>query len=468
MEPIKVDRPRVVNATIDHDEHGHRFTRVTSAAEKIQLGSSPMIQMVTDPSGQSLYAIFEGDSSVKVFDTKAMKLTHEIPVAKSPVALWCDDSRIVVACDQSKIVAFIDSKSHEIKKIVRLQNRELIPGRIPGLAPDGSIMSLWQSKDSASWETYLYLLHEEREPVEFVKGDIQWCAFTGFEDNLWTQHNFRGSPSGVANLIVDGKADPTLSRRPVFSSFGGLNRDMGHAFPTLDGKRFVIPISAQGMPDTRGYAAKTMVMSPDLSKIDLWFPGSAICEEPSQGIYVAWRDMATKDNLDHSPEVIYVSASNGRIIRRVSITGMNVHPAYFIVRNATSNIVYIPGREYFLFHDATMRTGQIDLVRCGPVEKQYEVSPDPNMHASNDPPQIIYVGKPFGFTPTFTPPADAGYVLFRLKKGVKGMEVDSKTGRLSFMPTETNLGLHDIEVVAEVDLIEMPVVKWTLEIDFAP
>ncbi len=63
-----------------------------------------------------------------------MKLTHEIPVAKSPVALWCDDSRIVVACDQSKIVAFIDSKSHEIKKIVRLQNRELIPGRIPGLA----------------------------------------------------------------------------------------------------------------------------------------------------------------------------------------------------------------------------------------------------------------------------------------------------------------------------------------------
>ncbi len=38
------------DATIDHDEHGHRFTRVTSAAEKIQLGSSPMIQMVTDPS----------------------------------------------------------------------------------------------------------------------------------------------------------------------------------------------------------------------------------------------------------------------------------------------------------------------------------------------------------------------------------------------------------------------------------
>ncbi len=219
VEPIKVDRPRVVNATIDHDEHGHRFTRVTSAAEKIQLGSSPMIQMVTDPSGQSLYAIFEGDSSVKVFDTKAMKLTHEIPVAKSPVAL-CDDSRIVVACDQSKIVAFIDSKSHEIKKIVRLQNRELIPGRIPGLAPDGSIMSLWQSKDSASWETYLYLLHEEREPVEFVKGDIQWCAFTALKTICGRNITFE-AVLRVANLIVDGKADPTLSRRPSFPRLEG-------------------------------------------------------------------------------------------------------------------------------------------------------------------------------------------------------------------------------------------------------
>ncbi len=47
------------------------------------------------------------------------------------------------------------------------------------------------------------------------------------------------------------------------------------------------------------------------------------------------------------------------------------------------------------------------------------------------------------------------------------MEVDSKTGRLSFMPTETNLGLHDIEVVQKW-ISSKCLFKWTLEIDFAP
>ncbi|MDX1926130.1 MAG: serine protease [Pirellulaceae bacterium] len=467
IEPIKNDNAPI-DAKIDRDDHGYRYTHVQSSAEKIVLGPNRLIQMVTDPTGHAIYAIFEGEASVKVFDTKDMSLAGEIPVAKDPVSIWCDDSRIVVACDKSKLVAIIDSDSYETKKVMRLPNRELVPGRLPGVAPDGSIMSLWKSNDAARWDTFLYLLREDREPIEFAKGDIEWCAFTGFKDYLWTQHNFRGSPSGAADLMIEGKPNSGVLRQPVFSSFGGLHRDIAHSFPTFDGNGFVVPISAHGMPGAWGYATKTMVVSSDLSQIKLWIPGSVICEVPGKGFYVSWQTTATQEKSDGGPEILYASASNGRIIRRISVSGLSPHPAGFAVRNAIPNIVYVPGREYFLFHDMNSRTGEIELVRCGPIGSEVEVSPDPSLHSHNDPPQIAYVGKPLDFTPSFDPPQDARAVTFRLKKGVQGLQVDSKSGKLSFNPTETNVGLYDIELVADVDGIEVPVLKWTLEVDIAP
>lgn len=467
---IRTDDSSTLNATIERDESGQRFTLVNSTAEKITLSTNRLIQMVSDPTGRVIYAIFRDEPSLKVFDTKDMSLAREIPVAKDPVAIWCDHSRIVVACDKSKTVAVIDSNTYATRKVIRLANRELVPFRLPGMAPDGTIMSLWRAPDAARSGTLLYLLDEKREPIEFAKEDIEWCAFTGFKDYLWTQCNFRGSPSGVANVIADEKPDRILSQQSILSSIGsrGLHRDTAHSFPTHDGKGFVVPISTIGMKDASVYSARTMIMSPDLSKIELWIPGSVICEVPSQGVYVSWQGKVTKENPAVTAEILYVSSSDGRIVRRITVNDLTPHPAGYIIRNAIPNIVYVPGREYFLFHEMNSQTGEIDLVRCGPVSNQFVVPLDPSLRAIDEPPQIAYVDKAISFTPSFDSPKAAKKVIFRLKKGVQGMEVDSETGKISFKPTETTIGLYDIELVADVDGTEVPVIKWTLEIDFAP
>lgn len=466
VKPVSNTGATGLEAKVEHDDYGYRYTAVNSSAEKIKLGDSRLLQMVTDPTGGAVYAIFEGESTVKVFDTEDMSLAGEIGVPKDPVALWSDENRIFVSCDKSKLIAEIDSSKFEVSRVIRLPNRDLVPGRIPGLAPDGGLMTLWKTTSGARWDTYLYLLYEGRKrPVEFVKGDIQWCAFTGYKEHLWTQHNFRGSPSGGVDLFVDGKRAGIVSRDPLFASFGGLHKDMCHSFPTSDGKGFVVPVSAQGMPDGETYGSKSMVLAPDLSSIDLWVPGSVICEVPSEGYFVSW-SKAAKSSM--TPEVLYASCSNGRVIRRVSVAGLKPHPAGFVKRNATPNIIFVPGRELLLFHDMNSRDGEIDLIRCGPVGGQVDVSPAPNIRARNDPPTTAYVGKPFAFTPTFDRPKDAKEIVFRLKKSIKGMAVDSKSGKIEFKPSDANLGLYDIELVADVDGSEVPIVKWTLEIDFAP
>ena len=70
------------------------------------------------------------------------------------------------------------------------------------------------------------------------------------------------------------------------------------------------------------------------------------------------------------------------------------------------------------------------------------------------------------FTPVFQKPADGTKVEFRIDQGLDGMKIDPNTGKLTFTPTDANLGIYLVSIVADVNDVTIPVVEWNLEIEF--
>ena len=466
VEPVGPGPMDPLEAKLERDQYGRPYSLVETQAETLTMGDTKLLQMVSAPNGEFVYAVFSDRASVAVFDTRDMLLLKEIPVARYPIGLWCDTERLVVACNESRLISFIDLASGQITRSVRIDNREMRPIRICGEAPDGSMITLWQDPATSSVD-HLYLVEESGDSLEVAKGDFDWCVFPDGANFLWQHSTFRNSPSGAGSVFPLGDPNQRVDlRRDAFGKRGlSLHRDCGHSFLTSDGKHFILPIEAREMEPMTPYGTMTLVLRPDLSEIVMDLPGSVVAESPTGEYFVAWRNTPGVVGLAR-PQVLYVSRSTGRIIRQINVNGYEPHPGCFPIRNATPNIIYVPGRELFLVHDNNAQDATVTMIRCGPIVSDALVPADPTIVSENLPPRVAYIGKAMAYAPSFTRPADADSIVFRIKQGVPGMEIDPSTGRISFTPTDANLGLYDVVIVADIDGIEVPVLKWLLEIDY--
>ncbi|MGN6544759.1 MAG: trypsin-like peptidase domain-containing protein, partial [Aureliella sp.] len=471
-EPVTPASETGLSATRETDDSGAPYALARTKASTVSLGDSKLLQMLADPSGRRLFVILQGQAKVFVFDPADMKLQQEIPVARFPVALWCDAERLVVACDESRLIAYIDTETLKPVATVRIPgDTELQPVRIVGRVPDGSLMTLWLAPKVGSTERWLYLVNENRETLKVIVRHMSWCEFLS-PDLLWTQSAFNQSPSGNPELwsFTDG---PRASDK-LFNAFGrsGLRLfgcSCGRSFLSEDGKSFIIPTEAKPfMKDAKATDVRTLVVTRDLSMITHELDATVLYEYPSEDCYVAWR--AGKSPLRSPlppPEILYYSRSSGRIVRKILVDDFIPNMAIFAFARETPTAVFVPGHELLLAYDDHSPKADIHVIRCGPITGAGDVAAEAGLAAENPPPKQAVVGRALVYKPNFARPAAARSVVFRIVEGVEGMQIDPDSGEITFIPKPVNLGVYDIRVVASVDGIDVPVLKWRLEIDLA-
>ncbi|MCW8129063.1 MAG: trypsin-like peptidase domain-containing protein [Planctomycetota bacterium] len=473
-EVVKPVKPglELLTGVEERDPQGQAFTRVAGKISSVDLGKG-LLQIVSAPSGRALYAIFSNTAAIKVVDPATFKITSEISTARCPVSIWCDEKRIVVACTESKVVSIFDAATLKPTKSIPLRDApDLKPTRILGLAPDGSIMTTWVPEGGAWWDIWLYHVTETGTARKMLKGAVDFAVWLDQGKTLFAQHNFGGSPSGVAALLVPGETENTnrLFNNKLFGSKAGWHRSFAHVFITNDRRSIVLPTNS--INEEYGYPTRTYVANVDLSRMAFDFPGICVAEVPNENYFVSW-GLTYIDKREQPAEIFYASRSTGRVIRRISInkrdfeaaSGGYMHPAAFLNVSANKSVVFVPGHELFLVPPRDSDRGKLIVIKCGPIGKG-AVSADPNISVANNPPAVATVGTAVSFTPQFKRPDNAKKIVFKLKKGPETIVVDPATGKLSWTPTDVYIGKYDVEIVADVDGAQLPVLAWTIEVKF--
>ena len=460
VKAVDAKNSALLHGSDDRDEKGRAFVRVKATTRVVDLNPKKLLQMVAAPSGKELYAVFEQESAIKIYDPADFKEIGEIPVARSPISLWCDESRIVVVCGESKIVSIIDAQQRKVIRSVPVRDDpQLAPLRVVGKAPDGSYMTIWQAPKAAWWDEFLYQIDDSGKAKRIIKGAIDWCMYTNSGQRLWAQSNFRGSPSGVPGWLDMSTGEKINLMDNKLLGHLGFHRSFAHCFMTFDRRNLVLPTESR---DGGAYQTVTLLASADLSRIEMEIPASVVAEVPSANMFVSW-GLASKES--HNPEVFYISRSTGRVLRRISIDKFNPHPACFTHVNVLPETVYVPGHELLLVHDFNNGDGKISVIKCGPLDNDVK-NGDPSLIITNDPPANAVVGKTVTYQPAFTKPANAQKVAFKLKRELDGMKIDAATGKLTFTPTVASLGKYDVSIIADVDGTLLPVLTWTIEVGF--
>lgn len=237
-----------------------------------------------------------------------------------------------------------------------------------------------------------------------------------------------------------------------------LQRLCSHCFVSHDNQRLLIPTEARGLvEDTRLHGCFTLAVKPDFSKILLQLPGVVIDEYLAEDCFVSWNNVPLEGGPGHgSPEILYLNRSSGRVVRRVQpVQAQTRFPSIEFGRSVPS-VIFLPGLERILMFEL-FNHGEVWVVQCGPLLQD---SDKPIIR----PPNQAFVGKRMLFTPAFEAGANAKSVVYKLEQGVSGMQIDEKTGTITFEPTDANLGLYSVVVVANVDGVRVPVVSWELEV----
>lgn len=457
-EPVAPSAAAALPAT-QQRESGYPYALVQTRTRVISLGEGKLIQMAADPSGSRLFAIHEGQSKVSVFDPVDMTLQQEIRVAQSPVSIWCDAERLVVACRDARAVLIFDMKNLKAIKAVETDDPRLMPLRIVGRARDGSFMTLWGNNRDALPDCALYLVDEGGGSLRVITHWMEWCALPD-GNFLLAQKNSSAEPEFIS---FKGPFEDERLRNEFFDRHGISNGDSFRiGFLSEDGKRFLLPAARRRAPVAE--AGGTLVLTPDLKTLLTEVPGSVICEYSAANCYIALGANRHGDPSTPLPEIRYIERSSGRITRKVIVEGDLPSVSPLSDSKDLPNFVFIPGHELLLVHGFYAERSEVTLVRCGPILPDADSGIDQPTMIGNLPPKSVTVGKTVVFTPGFTPPAGASEVVFRLAEGVSGMEIGPATGKISFTPNGDNLGVFDIAVVADVDGKQVPVITWRLEI----
>jgi S1-C subfamily serine protease len=433
--PKKLVAP--VESATEREADGRSFVRVASTATRLNLGKT-LLAIAAPPSGGVVYAIYRDQAVVKMFDPETWEPVKEILTPRTPTSLWCDEKRVVVTCTESKVVTFLDPVAGKPVKSVPMNDPDgpanVVPVRVIGPAPDGSLMTLWQAPGSAWWDIWLYHVSETARPKRIVKGAIQNACYLRGTKTLLAQNNFRGSPSGVCTLLdtASGK-EISLHANPLFGPNASWHRDFAHVFLTHDKRHVVLP--TRKIDGDYGYQARTYFADPELKRFAFDVPGIVFSESASEGILVSW-GLAYKDRKEIGPEIYYSSRSNGRVIRKVSIKGYSPHPAEYQMVNPAPDVHFMPGHELVVIKPKNDSAGDLYVVRCGPVAAGVAVAADPSVKVTNDPPAKAVVGKEVVFSPAFEKPAGVKTLVFKLKKGPEEIRVDPTSGRMSWKPTD--------------------------------
>ena len=501
------------------DDSGNTYLRATTRGEAF---SRPgLFRLISHPEGKELYGLYRDVAAVKVLDPATLEEKASIPTPKNPVAIWCDGKHVVVACDESKVVTWILLEGQKADRSVKLDSDpNLAPFQICGLAPNKSLLTIWEYRQAAARapvaEDKKGEGADKPDPARVVVVEIpekglarkvydshaphtgtgsfpvhrpgdglmqrnlstclvqtkeySWCQYTHNMQNLLLQE-FVDFPEDWLKI---GHATFQLERSRLISVRNGtiaqlsdaqlllprlLDYKGGPVMTTQDGKYLLLARHKEILNRRLDWS---YVATQDLSKAVVEFPGFFIAEWPGSDVYVSWGRLERWGRPEGAePEIIYAKRRDGKVLRRVAISPYQdfIGDNFMFGHLSPPSAIFVPTHE-IIYDLRDPGHGRGMRYRAGPLDPALAgKAPE-----TAGPPRTAQAGKEYAFAPDFPKPANAKSVVFRIKKPLEGMKVDAASGRFTWTPTDAYIGKYPVQIVAVVDGKETVVADWVIDV----
>jgi len=390
----------------ERGDNGHAYLRGVTRGEPFH--KQGLIRLVANPKGTEVYGLFHGVAEIKRLDPETLNEKGAIPTPANPVALWCTKKHLVVACDQSRMILWISMETRKTERVVMLPTHpSLMPFEICGVAPSKALMTLWRVPALEGEKAVPGKPDSPRlEPVALVEITDQEPPLLTYHSGMGTQISGRTLGGGPTSCLEQTKAfswcQYTHGGKNIFrqqyveypSDWGkignrvGLNRntligfregntvrvDSNRLFSSTayrmtgrpvrsskDGKYLIFPRSKMAGKRALDW---TYVVSQDLVKTEVEFPGLFVAEDEGSDQYVSWGRL--KDW--NKPEIIFARRKDGKVVRRLTIKPYKFNYTHgFVFGLCPPRTTYVPVCE-ILYDLCVPGKGRGLRYRCGPVD----------------------------------------------------------------------------------------------------
>lgn len=451
-------------ARMARDAQGRSFVEMSSAGFPAELG--PRVRdCVAAPSGDALYVIRAGQSSVAIIDPSTWMTVTEVAVPTPPCALWTDGEVVAAACPDSANVALIDPVKRRLVRSIGWAGRDgWRPAAVCGRAPDGGLATLWRTGINGTPHDALVTLGLDGSAVLVSeRANASWCRGAWMPDGaaFFANRSFSAAPSGTGDLVTSDKDGANQLYGNTLFPGGGFHCNSGAVFTTHDRTALVFPRLGD---DADGRLVRgTHLLPPKLDRVLLTVPGFVVSEVPASGIFVA---------LDRDPPpgdltALYLARDTGRVLRRISLQLAKpaARPTWMQTFRPYVGAIYLPGCELLLVPDQIEEGADrvYTAWRCGPPGGIEAAAPDA-VASANDPPASGKPGQILRFVPT-PPAAGGGARTYSLKRPTPGMAIDPATGAWTWTPTTEQAGVWQVTIIVTCDGKQSQVVSWRLTVE---
>ena len=440
--PLAGGEPPLLSAEPKRDALGNRYLEVAGKVEKVEIDSRhALLGVAPAPDGSEVYMICAGRSEVIVCDPATLRPTGSFSVPRYPVAIWCDETHLLVASSESGVVVVFERATRKPLHSLHYSEPASHPYGLGGKSSDGTWLSLWTRslKGRTSFEAVGHTLSGPVWSFSHSERAIRW-AHLGPQERILTS-TARGSQ---------------LWNRRTAAPIGKFRDDLGSMplFPTRDGKSLV---SARlGRPP--GFGVETYLLDWSLRESSqVPIPGLVVTELLDPAVFVVCESVSRAPPA-RGPElqVVYLERETGLPQRRVVFP-----PSAFPPQRLTpGTYCFVPKTERIVSWQADNGRGGVVVIACGPVEGALATASAPEPRPG--PPLKVKVGERIEFTPAFSA-GEGKQVSFALEAGPPGAAINDRTGAFSWTPGELSLGRWDVEIWARVDGVRQLVARWVIE-----
>jgi hypothetical protein len=341
-------------------------------------------------------------------------------------------------------------------------------------------MSVWDSGQDRK----LFLLSPDQKPlyVGISNGGTRFVLPKACDYLLVQREDV--SPCGVPEFVdlASGKTE-SITGSIRFNKTGiGKHGDTGKILLSADGDIIFIPqvlklVQKPGMEIAieDQYRFRTYALTVDFQSKVATLPGYVIQEVPQQERLISWATVPSKEKNSSGEgdmhEVLFIHRHSGKVTRRIQLEEYHFRQNTEGLSKLIPVMAYVPGRDVIVIADASPIAGRICIYECGsdPFDATHRVTSSETAaqvrvpRLRNKPPTQLYVGKEFQFAPELQGARDSN-AKFLLTKGLPGMKIDEKSGRLDFKAQPFHVGQYEMRIDLEIEGQRYLLAEWLLNV----
>ena len=292
------------------------------------------------------------------------------------------------------------------------------------------------------------------------------------------------SPSGVPEFVdlASGKTESIIASKRFNISGIGKHDDTGKILMSTDGDNIFFPqvLKLDQKPGLElgideQYRFRTLMLTADFQTKVATLPRYVFQEVPQQELLISWATVPSeKKNSraeDDMHEVLFIHRHSGKVIRRIQLDEYHFKQNPNTLSKLIPVMAYVPGRDVIVVADASPIAGRICIYECGsnPFDTTHQMTSSETAaqvrvpRLRNKPPTQLYVGKEFQFVPELQESRDQ--TKFLLTKGLPGMKIDEKSGRLEFKAQPFHIGQYEMRIDLEIGGQRYLLAEWILNVE---